>query len=93
MYLEGLVQRISLYRASIIFLDIVKKERSTHPYGWGKLRKIGLSVISIMVACESLLNMAPICILSYSWVICLSYSRTNVTSHFTSSTPSKKFLS
>jgi len=36
--------------------------------------------------------MALVCILSYSWVICLPQSRTNVMCHFTSSTPSKNVI-
>jgi len=36
--------------------------------------------------------MAHVCILSYSWVIFLSQSRTNVMCHFTSSTPSKNVI-
>ena len=45
-----------------------------------------------MAACESLLNMAPVCIMSFSWVIFLSLSRINVMCHFTSSTPSKNVI-
>ena len=36
--------------------------------------------------------MAPVCILSFSWVIFLSPSRTNFMCHFTSSTPSKNVI-
>ena len=36
--------------------------------------------------------MAPVCVLSYSWVICLPQSCTNVISHFNSLTPSKNVI-
>ena len=45
-----------------------------------------------MAARESLLNMAPVCVMSFSWVIFLSLSRTNYMCRFTSSTPSKNFI-
>ena len=45
-----------------------------------------------MAACESLFYMAPVYVMSFSWVICLSLSRINVMCHFTSSTPSKNVI-
>jgi hypothetical protein len=38
------------------------------------------------------LNMAPICVLSYSWVICLFLSHTNPMSHYTPSAHPKSAL-
>ena len=55
------------------------------------MREICPSYVS-KAACESLLNMAPVCVMSFSWVIFLSLSRTNVMCHFTSSTPSKNVI-
>ena len=55
------------------------------------MREICPSYVS-KAACKSLLNMAPVCVMSFSWVIFLSLSRTNFMCHFTSSTPSKNII-
>jgi len=84
--------KTSLYWAPVIFLELVKKEEVLIHLVGGNERNVSKCRKS-KATYESLLNMAPVCVLSYSWIICLPQSRTSVKGHFTPSTPSKNVLS
>jgi hypothetical protein len=78
-----------LYRASVILLKLIKKQRGTHLSGWGGGGGGGLKEVGqvfwnpLWQLLLSPLNMAPVCVSSYSWVICLSLSHTNSMCHYT----------
>jgi hypothetical protein len=62
-------------------------------HGGGKIEGSGSSFGKHYGSCLlSPLNMAPICVLSYSWVICLSLSHTNPMSPHTPSTSPEEYL-
>jgi hypothetical protein len=82
-----------LYRASLSSSSSLKKKEVLINHDGGeKLKEVGQVFWNPLWQLLSPLNMAPVCVSSYSWVICLSLSHTNSMCHYTFSFQSKSAL-